>query len=131
MGRVGGEVAAAVWNHAAGGGPLSTFWRAVKDIDPDAADEAALPGTAEGDLGALAREAGLRDIAEGSLTVTVHYSSFEEWWEPYTLGVGPAGDHVAGLDAEGRERLRAHCAELLPDGPFSVDATAWTVLARG
>ena len=130
MGRVGGAVGATVWNHASATGPLSTFWRAVKDLDPDATDEAALPGTGEGDLGRLARDAGLSEVEEATLTVTVAYSGFEEWWEPYTLGVGPAGDHVRGLDADGRERLRARCAELLPDGPFTIEATAWAVLAR-
>lgn len=130
MGRVGGVVGACVWNHASGTGPLSTFWRAVKDLDPDAADEAALPGTGEGDLGDLARAAGLRDVVEGALTVSVPYASFEEWWEPYTLGVGPAGDHVARLSDGDREQLRSHCAELLPEGSFAVEATAWTVLAR-
>ena len=128
MGRVGGLVAATVWNHATGTGPLATFWQAVKDLDPDAADEATLPGTGEGDLGVLAREAGFRDVRESSLTVTVPYSSFDEWWEPYTLGVGPAGDHVAGLDDAGKERLRTRCAELLPSGAFTVAATAWTVV---
>jgi SAM-dependent methyltransferase len=134
MGRVagpGGVVAASVWNHASGGGPLSTFWRAVKDLDPDAADEAALPGTGEGDLGDLARRAGLGDIREDRLTVTVPYPSFEVWWEPYTLGVGPAGDHVAGLDEAGRAALREHCAELLPAGPFEIEASAWCVVATG
>jgi SAM-dependent methyltransferase len=130
MARVGGRVGATVWNHASATGPLSTFWRAVKDLDPDAADEATLPGTGEGDLGRLAREAGLHAVDEGRLTTSVPYSSFEEWWEPYTLGVGPAGDHVARLDNAGRAALRARCAELLPDGPFTVDATAWVVLAR-
>jgi SAM-dependent methyltransferase len=133
MGRVAGDgvVAAAVWNHGAGRGPLSTFWRAVQDLDPGAADEAALPGTGEGDLGGLARQAGLRDVAEGTLTVSVPYASFEDWWEPYLLGVGPAGDHVARLSEEERSALREHCAELLPDGAFTLEATAWTVIARG
>jgi hypothetical protein len=131
MGRVGGVIAATVWNHATGTGPLATFWRAVKDLDPDAADEAALPGTGEGDLGTLARAAGLRDVVEGTLTVRVPYASFDEWWEPYTLGVGPAGDYVARLADDARGRLRDHCRELLPDGSFSVDATAWVVTARG
>jgi SAM-dependent methyltransferase len=134
MGRVvrpGGVVAACVWNHSAGGsGPLSTFWGAVKHLDPDAADEAALPGSGEGDLGDLARRAGFREIDEEILTVTVAYAGFDEWWEPYTLGVGPAGDHVAGLDDAGRAALRARCAELLPDGPFEVEAAAWSVVAR-
>lgn len=130
MGRVGGLVGATVWNHATTAGPLSTFWQAVKDRDPDAADEATLPGTGEGALGELAREAGLRDLVETTLTVTVPFSSFEEWWEPYTLGVGPAGDYVRALDADARDALRGHCAELLPDGAFTVDATAWAVLGR-
>lgn len=130
MGRVGWVVAATVWNHATSTGPLSTFWQAARDLDPGVADEAALPGTGEGDLGALARDAGLRDVVEGSLSVRVAYADFDEWWEPYTLGVGPAGDHVAGLPEEGRAALRARCAELLPEGPFVVEATAWTVVAR-
>ena len=133
MGRVArpdGIVAATVWNHATATGPLSTFWQAAKDLDPDAADEATLPGTGEGDLGTIAREAGLEDVVEGTITVTVPYTSFEEWWEPYTLGVGPAGDHVRQLDDAGRTALREHCRELLPDGPFNIDATAWSVVAR-
>jgi SAM-dependent methyltransferase len=134
MGRVvrpGGIVAACVWNHAAGGsGPLSTFWRAVKDLEPDAADEAALPGSGEGDLGDLARRAGLMGVEEGTVTVSVPYTGFDEWWEPYTLGVGPAGDYVAGLDDARRAAVRVRCAELLPEGPFAVEATAWSVVAR-
>ena len=131
MGRVGGLVGATVWNHATATGPLSTFWQAAKDLDPDAADEATLPGTGEGDLGELARAAGLRDVVEGTLTVTVPYSSFEEWWEPYTLGVGPAGDHVKSLDDAGAGGApRRSCAELLPDGPFEIEATAWSVVAH-
>src|SRR6476660_1452939 len=53
MGRVtraGGLVAASVWDHAGGGGPLATFWSAVRDLDPGARDEAALAGAREGHL---------------------------------------------------------------------------------
>jgi len=133
MGRVtrdGGVVAACVWDHAGSRGPLSTFWNAVRELDPDASDESSLPGVRAGHLGELARAAGLRDVAEGDLTVRVPYAAFDEWWEPYTLGVGPAGDHVAGLDDDDCEHLRSRCAELLPEGPFEVEATAWSVVAR-
>ena len=129
MARVGGSVAATVWNHATATGPLSTFWRAVKDLDPEAADESTLPGTGEGDLGEIARAAGLREISEGTLTVTVPYTSFEEWWEPYTLGVSPAGRQLAALPEAERERVRRRCLELLPVAPFTIAATAWS--ARG
>jgi SAM-dependent methyltransferase len=132
MGRVvtdNGVVAACVWDHAGGAGPLATFWTAVRELDADAPDESGLAGTREGHLADLAEQAGLRDVRAGRLTVAVPYASFEEWWQPYTLGVGPAGDHVAGLDEGAREELRTRCAERLPAGPFEIEASAWTVVA--
>jgi len=126
----GGLVAACVWDHAGGRGPLSTFWRAVHDLDPDARDESSLPGARSGHLAELGRDAGLRDIEEGLLTVRVSYATFDEWWEPYTLGVGPAGDHVMGLDLDAREALRRRCQDLLPAAPFDIEASAWSVVAR-
>ena len=77
----------------------------------------------------LSESAGLRDAVEGYLTVQVPMASFEEWWEPFTLGVGPAGVHVRGLDEAGRDRLRDRCRELLPPAPFEVSASAWSVTA--
>jgi hypothetical protein len=59
--------------------------------------------------------------------VSVPYASFDEWWEPYTLGVGPAGEHVASLSDQDRDRLRAQCRAALPAAPFTVDAAAWAV----
>jgi hypothetical protein len=132
MGRVtrhGGVVAACVWDHAGGSGPLATFWTAVRDTDGEAEDESRLAGVREGHLGELAREAGLSGVEESRLTVGVDYPSFEEWWTPYTLGVGPAGAYVAGLDDARRETLRQRCAELLPDAPFTVSASAWCMRA--
>jgi SAM-dependent methyltransferase len=129
--RPGALVGANVWDHGSSGrGPLSSFWRAVGDLDPDAADESHLVGVHEGELARLFTEAGYRDIQSTLLTVRVEHPTFDDWWEPYTLGVGPAGSYVAALDPERREELRAHCAKTLPDAPFSIDASAWTVLAR-
>lgn len=48
--RPGGLVAACVWDHAGGSGPLASFWRAVHDVDPGAGDEAGLAGAREGHL---------------------------------------------------------------------------------
>ena len=64
------------------------------------------------------------------MTVRVSYPSFADWWEPYTLGVGPAGDYLAGLDAGARDELQAHCAERLPPGAFDIEASAWAALGR-
>jgi trans-aconitate methyltransferase len=128
--RPGGVVAACVWDNAGAGGPLSLFWRAAQDLDPSARGEAGRAGSREGHLGELAEAAGLLDVESSSLTVHVGFASYDEWWAPYELGVGPAGDYLAGLDGSHRERVREHCAELLPEPPFEQAASAWSVRAR-
>jgi SAM-dependent methyltransferase len=129
--RPGGTVAATAWNHAAdGNGPLSPFWRAVEAVTPGGYDESGLVGQREGDLAALFREAGLADVRERALSVSVTHETFDEWWEPYTGRVGPAGDHVARLDDAGRARLRDTAREMLGDGPIRIDGTAWCALGR-
>ncbi len=125
----GGRLAVDVWDHAGESGPLAAFWRAVRDVDPGAPGEAELPGTRAGDLVDLARAAGWAEVTGGALTVSVPMASFADWWEPFTLGVGPAGSYVAGLDDQARARLARRCADLLPPAPFEVSATAWSVLA--
>jgi len=127
--RETGVVAACVWDHAGGRGPLSVFWQAARDLDPTVDDESRLAGAHEGHLGQLFQAAGLREIEESALSVSVEHPTFEEWWEPFTLGVGPAGGHTAGLDAERQARLREGCRELLPAPPFTITALAWA--ARG
>jgi SAM-dependent methyltransferase len=128
--RPGGRVAASVWDHAGSRGPLTTFWNAVRDVDPQAPDESGLPGTREGHLAQLFAQAGLTAVESGSITVTVGFDSFDQWWEPYTMGVGPAGAYVAGVDERGRALLEGACRARLAQAPFEVHATAWTVMAR-
>ncbi|HEY3925376.1 MAG TPA: class I SAM-dependent methyltransferase [Acidothermaceae bacterium] len=129
--RPGGLVGATVWDHAGTTGPLAPFWGAVKDLDPEAHDESALAGVREGHLAQLFEAAGLRDLDSTTLTVHLALADFNDWWDPYLLGVGPPGDYVARLDDVGRERLKARCAQLFPhSGPFEVTASAWTVLGR-
>lgn len=128
--RPGGMVAACVWDHAGGSGPLATFWRAVRDLDPGAQDESDLPGARAGHLAALCERAGLWPVEPTTLTVRVRFATFVDWWEPFTLGVGPAGAYVAQLDPAQRDLLRARCAQILPSAPFEVAASAWCVRAR-
>ena len=127
--REDGVVAACVWDHAGGRGPLSLFWEAVRELDPDVEDESRRAGSREGHLAELLEAAGLREIEETALSVSVKHASFEEWWEPYTLGIGPAGAYASGLDSERRARLRELCRAKLPEAPFVLTAVAWT--ARG
>ena len=127
--RGGGVVAACVWDHAGGSGPLARFWEAAHELDPEVMDESELPGAREGDLERLFLEAGLGGVEERLLTVEVEHPTFEDWWEPFTLGIGPAGAYVVGLEPASRDRLRECCRELHPPPPFVVAASAWA--ARG
>jgi len=125
----GGVIAASVWDHGGGHGPLSVYWDVVREFDPGARDESDLAGAHEGNLTVLFEQAGLLEVEESALSLSVEHPTFEEWWEPYTLGVGPAGAYVAGLDPEQQLELREHCRARLPAPPFLIEARAWC--ARG
>jgi SAM-dependent methyltransferase len=128
--RPGGMVAACVWDHAGGRGPLGVFWAAARQLDPDVADESQLAGARRGHLGELFEAAGIAEVEQSEINATLSHPSFEEWWEPYTQGVGPAGTYVAGLDRERRQQLRERCRELLPNPPFTLESLAWTARGR-
>jgi len=127
--RAGGVVAACVWDHAGGQTPLAPFWQAVHELDPDEEGERGLAGGREGHLAELFHEAGVREIEETALPIRVEHATFEEWWEPFTLGVGPAGAYAVGLDPEQQAELRERCKQQLPEPPFTLSARAWA--ARG
>lgn len=123
-------MAASAWDFEGRRSPLSLFWRAARQLDDSAPDESARPGAHGGDLERIFRDAGLRDVRGGELSVTVGYGSANEWWSTYTLGVGPPGDYVAHLDDEHRDALRGRAVELFArEGP-TIKATAWTAFGR-
>jgi ubiquinone/menaquinone biosynthesis C-methylase UbiE len=125
--RQDGVVAACVWDFSGGDGPLGPFWAAARELDPEIAGESQLPGTREGHLADLFEAARLREIEETAHSASLEHASFENWWEPFTLGVGPAGTYAAGLDEERQAELREKCRSMLPAPPFTVTARAWAV----
>jgi hypothetical protein len=128
--RPGGVVSACVWDHAGGHGPLGVFWSAARELDPAVHDESDLPGAREGHLAELFAAADLRDVDHLALEVTRDHPTFEDWWEPFTGGVGPAGAYVATLDDERSAALRERCRALLPAPPFRVAVRAWAARGR-
>jgi ubiquinone/menaquinone biosynthesis C-methylase UbiE len=126
--RPGGVVAACVWDHDAGGeGALSRFWEAARELDPDVEDESDLAGSRRGHLAELLREAGLKEVEESVLSVSVAHATFDEWWEPFTFGVGTVG---AYLSQEHRARLREHCRDAFPEEGLLLVARAWAARGR-
>lgn len=128
--RPAGTVAACVWDFAGARAPQSVFFRAASDVLGRELGEADRAGARSGELVGLLQDAGCSDVEEGALHVTVSYDTFDEWWDPYTLGVSPAGVLLASLDDPDREAIRVRFAQLLPDAPVIVDAVAWAARGR-
>lgn len=125
--KADGVVAACVWDNAGGFGPLSPLWRAAREIDRSAGDESGAAGAREGQLAELSRAAGLAQVRSARLTVDVSFETFQQWWEPLTLGVGSGGAYVQGLDEPSRQALRDRLERALGPTPITASASAWCV----
>ncbi|GAA3608733.1 class I SAM-dependent methyltransferase [Microlunatus ginsengisoli] len=125
--RPGGVLAACVWDFAEGMEMLRTFWDAALSIDPDAPDEArTLRLGREGELSALFASQTLTQVTETTLTVGSRYGDFEELWNGFLAGVGPAGAYCASLPPRRQAALRDALFDRLgrPAGSFSLAAVA-------
>lgn len=128
--RAGGTIAACMWDIAGGGMTmLRVFWSAARAIDPAVEGERGLAGTSEGDIVGRFERAGLDDVAGTVIEARADYADFDDFWEPFTLAVGPAGQYVRSLPDQQRAAVRDGCRAALPDGAFALDARAWC--ARG
>ena len=126
--RPGGAVAASVWDLAGGRAPISPFWRAAVALDPNARDEMAVTGGRAGHLGALFAEAGIENVRAVEHPAVVEHQTFDEWFGPFTLGVGPAGSYLVGIDEERQAAVRERCRAELGDGPFTIPSFVWAAV---
>lgn len=138
MGRVaarGGTIAAYVWDYAGRMELIRRFWDAAIELDPAAAslDEGArFPVCRQGGLGKLFEDAGLEGVATAAIDIPTRFETFDEYWQPFLGGQGPAPAYALSLGEEARARLRERLRERLsaePDGTISLIARAWA--ARG
>ena len=128
--RPDGLVGATVWDLAGARAPMWPLWEAVAELQPEHPGEKRLPGGSRESLVAILEEASLRDVESVEIAVTVTHPTFEEWWEPYLHGVGPAGDAVAALGPDGRQRLEDVLRRRLGEGPFDLTAVAYAARGR-
>ena len=131
--RAQGTVSACVWDYDSGMQMLRFFWDEVVALDPavEPKDERHMKLSRKGQLGNLWREAGLISIKEEPLVIDQAYSSFNDYWEPFTNGAGPGGAYVVSLSEDRRQQLETRMRKRLlgdrEDGPFSLIARAWCV----
>jgi hypothetical protein len=131
--KPGGLVTAAVWDYGEGMEMLRVFWHEATEFDPATLprDEAHMPLCREGELAALWRQEGLNIVNEVPLTVTLQFTSFDDYWAPFLLGQGPAGAYVATLPKDRQlelgEHLRRYLLAAAQDHPIDMRARAWAV----
>ncbi len=132
--RLGGVVAAAVWDAEGGVIMQRMFWDTAAALDPAArpqrARSMANPVVAAGGLRRLFTAAGLTEIDERPLTIRMEPANFADYWEPYASGEGPIGAYIDSLNPTARARLEEHLRAAYlagrDDGPRSFAAIAWS-----
>jgi SAM-dependent methyltransferase len=128
--RPGGIVAACTWDYGDRMEMLRIFWDAARALDPDAPDEGrTMRFRSPEELEELWRRVGFDDIEMAPLVVETTYADFDDFWQPLTLGVGPAGSYCSSLEPKRRKALRDELFVRLgsPAAPFTLSARAWAV----
>lgn len=134
--RDGGVVAASVWDYHGEMTLLRVFWDAAAELDPEGVERvderSRMRFGRQGELAELWRRVELADVEEGSIVVEADYADFDDLWEPFTAGVGPAGAYTASLDDGGRAALKEEYRRRLsvPDGAFRLGARAWFAVGK-
>ena len=131
--RPGGIIAAAVWDYGEEMQMLRVFWDEAIARDPAVAarDERNMPLCKRGELAVLWQAHGLLHVEEQPLTIQLSFASFEDYWEPFLEGQGPAGAYVASLPESERAALRLRLRKRLlgkgQDRAITLRAQAWAV----
>jgi SAM-dependent methyltransferase len=129
----GGTIGAYVWDYADKMELIRYFFDAAAAVDPDAAkaDESSrFPICHPDRLNALFSHAGLRNVETTALDIPMHFANFDDYWQPFLGGQGPAPAYAMSLDADARARLRDEVHRRLPvgaDGSIALIARAWAV----
>ena len=132
----GGTISAYVWDYADKMELLRCFWDAAVALDraARAIDEGTrFPLCRPENLKGLWAEGNLRNVEVRAIDVPTGFRDFNDLWEPFLGGQGPAPGYAMSLDEEKRSRLRDLIQSALPiaaDGSITLVARAWAVKGR-
>lgn len=132
--RPGGFVSFYVWDYPGGGmGFIDAYWQAAQSVDPRAAEynEASrFPFCNPEDLLADCLTAGLGNATLEPIEIRTVFTDFNEFWEPFTLGAGPAPGFYQSLSADKQQQLKDRLRQAVGAAtPIDLPARAWAVKA--
>lgn len=131
----GGRVAACVWDYAQKMEMIRHYWDAATPLGLLA------PGQDQGERFPICRpeamaeafaDAGLRQVEVAAIEIDMHFVDFDDFWQPFLGGQGPAPAHAVRLPDAERARLREALRARVPalaDGSIRLQARAWAARA--
>lgn len=131
----GGCVAACVWDYAQKMEMIGHYWVASAQLGMLA------PGQDQGERFPICRpeamaeafaEAGLQQVEVAAIEIDMRFADFDDFWQPFLGGQGPAPAHAVGLPDDERARLREALRTRVParaDGSIRLQARAWAARA--
>jgi len=128
-----GCVAVYVWDYADKMQMMRHFWDAAITLDPAVADLDEAPRFLicnPDALRELFQSSGLNRVETRAIDVETHFKDFDDYWNPFLGGQGPAPTYVMSLSEEKRTQLREKIRANLPfaaDGSIPLIARAWAV----
>jgi len=131
----GGTIATYVWDYAGKMELMRFFWDAAVELDRDAAklDEGVrFPLCRPEALEALFASSGMEEVEARPIDIPTPFANFDDYWQPFLGGQGPAPAYAMSLDETARGRLRDRIRERLPiaaNGSISLTARAWAIRA--
>jgi SAM-dependent methyltransferase len=131
----GGQVAACLWDYAEKMDLIRTYWDAAAQLGlvPPGQDQGErFPICRPDALAAAFAGAGLQQVEVSAIEIEMHFVDFDDYWQPFLGGQGPAPAHAMSLDEPVRTRLRDLIRARLPvqpGGAIHLAARAWA--ARG
>jgi SAM-dependent methyltransferase len=131
--RAGGMVALYIWDYAGKMQFMRHFWNAAAALDVAARDldeGRRFPICDPNSLAALFRDAKLSKIETRPIDVPTDFKDFDDYWNPFLGGQGPAPGYVMSLSEQKRTQLRDRIYNGLPfalDGSIPLVARAWAI----
>lgn len=131
----GGTIAAYVWDYAGRMELMRYFWDAVVELDSGSSkfDEGIrFPLCHPEALEKLFANVGLKDVEVKPIDIPTRFTSFDDYWQPFLGGQGPAPAYAMSLDESARARLRDRIRARIPiaaNGSISLTARAWATRA--
>ena len=129
----GGTVALYVWDYAGKMQLMRYFWNAVQALDPatrDLDEGRRFPICSPDALRDVFQQVGLNQVDTQPIDVETHFKNFDDYWNPFLGGQGPAPSYCMSLSEGRRTQLRERIRASLPfalDGSIPLVARAWAV----